>query len=87
MPRTRWRLALLSLVTLSGAVWFGLLMPLSTKIALDYIITDNPGPTGVVPMMQEALGPFEATRADRVRLIWMLGAAMLGIVAYAWWYA
>lgn len=70
---------ILSLVTLSGAVWFGLLMPLSTKIALDYIITDNPGPTGVVPMVQEALGPFESTRADRVRLIWMLGAAMLAV--------
>ena len=67
----------LSLVTLSGAVWLGLLMPLSTKIALDYIITDNPGPTGFPAIVQERLGPFGEVRADRVRLMWLLGAGML----------
>lgn len=69
----------LSLVTLSGAVWLGLLMPLSTKIALDYIITDHPGPTGLPAWVQEHLGPFDAVRADRVRLIWTLGAGMLTV--------
>lgn len=67
----------LSLVTLSGAVWLGLLMPLSTKIALDYIITDNPGPTGFPAVVQERFGPFADVRADRVRLMWLLGGAML----------
>tara|TARA_R110000782_G_scaffold12913_2_gene38207 strand:- start:1009 stop:3036 length:2028 start_codon:yes stop_codon:yes gene_type:complete len=68
---------ILSLVTLSGAVWLGLLMPLSTKIALDYIITDNPGPTGIAAPFQEQFGPFTDVRADRVRLMWLLGAGML----------
>lgn len=72
---------LLSLGTLSVAVWLGLLMPLSTKIALDYIITDHPGPAGIPASVQEAIGPFEPVRADRVRLIWMLGGAMLGVTA------
>lgn len=69
----------LSLVTLSGAVWLGLLMPLSTKIALDYIITDNPGPAGIPAPFQDSLGPFDTDRADRVRLMWMLGAGMLAV--------
>ncbi len=69
----------LSLATLSVAVWLGLLMPLSTKIALDYIITDNPGPAGIPAAVQERLGPFDATRADRVDLMWLLGAGMLGV--------
>jgi ATP-binding cassette subfamily B protein/subfamily B ATP-binding cassette protein MsbA len=72
-----------SLVTLSGAVWLGLLMPLSTKIALDYIITDNPGPTGMPAFVQEAIGPLQAERADRVRLMWLLGAAMLAVTVGA----
>jgi ATP-binding cassette subfamily B protein/subfamily B ATP-binding cassette protein MsbA len=70
---------ILSLVTLSGAVWLGLLMPLSTKIALDYIITDNPGPTGLPPAVQEAIGPVGDGRADRVRLMWVLGGGMLAV--------
>lgn len=69
----------LSLVTLSGAVWLGLLMPLSTKIALDFIITDNPGPAGIPAPFQESLGPFDTDRADRVRLMWLLGAGMLAV--------
>jgi len=66
-----------SLITLSLAVIFGLAMPMSMKIAIDYIINDNPGPTG----LPEFLGDFQATRADRVSLIWMLGGAMLAVTA------
>lgn len=69
----------LSLATLSVAVWLGLLMPLSTKIALDYIITDNPGPAGIPAAVQERLGPFDVSRADRVGLMWLLGAGMLTV--------
>ena len=69
----------LSLTTLSIAVWLGLLMPLSTKIALDYIITDHPGPAGIPARVQEAIGPFEPVRADRVRLMWHLAGAMLAV--------
>ncbi len=63
----------LALVTLSLSVALGLLMPLSTKIAIDYIITDSPGPTGLPAF----LGEFSADKSDRMKLIWMLGGAML----------
>ena len=64
-----------SLATLSMAVVLGLAMPMSMKVAIDYIITDTPGPTG----LPEFLGIYDDSRSDRVGLIWMLGAAMLGI--------
>ncbi|MDF1808965.1 MAG: ABC transporter ATP-binding protein [Phycisphaerales bacterium] len=64
---------LLAMLTLSISVALGLLMPLSTKIAIDYIITDEPGPTGLPSM----LGEFTPEKADRMKLIWMLGLAML----------
>jgi len=63
----------MALVTLSISVALGLLMPLSTKIAIDYIITDSPGPTGLPAF----LGEFAADKSDRMKLIWMLGLAML----------
>ncbi len=67
----------LSLLTLSISVALGLLMPLSTKIAIDYIITDNPGPAG----LPEALGAFTNTRPDRIDLIWKLGIGMLVVTS------
>ncbi|NQX96067.1 MAG: ABC transporter ATP-binding protein, partial [Erythrobacter sp.] len=63
----------MSLVTLSVSVLLGLLLPYSTKIALDYIITDMPGPTG----LPDFVGDFTGERGDRVKLIWMLGGAMV----------
>lgn len=67
----------MSLVTLSTSVLLGLLMPYSTKIAIDYIITDFPGPTGLPGFV----GEFTGDRADRVRLIWLLGGAMVVVAA------
>lgn len=79
----------LSLTTLSVSVWLGLLMPLSTKIALDYIITDHPGPGGLPGWVQEWLGPVGTDRGDRVRLMWLLGGGMLavtgGTIAFGMW--
>ena len=68
---------MMSLVTLSVSVLLGLLLPYSTKIALDYIITDTPGPTGLPAWV----GEFTGERADRVRLIWMLGSAMVVVAS------
>jgi ATP-binding cassette subfamily B protein/subfamily B ATP-binding cassette protein MsbA len=65
----------MSLVTLSVSVLLGLLIPYSTKIAIDYIITDSPGPTGLPGFV----GEFSAERSDRMRLIWMLGGAMVTV--------
>ncbi len=63
----------MALVTLSVSVALGLLMPLSTKIAIDYIITDHPGPAGLPAF----LGEFTGDKSDRMQLIWMLGGGML----------
>jgi len=63
----------LALITLSISVALGLLMPFSTKVAIDYIITDKPGPTGLPAMF----GEYTTDKSDRMQLIWMLGLAML----------
>lgn len=64
---------ILSLATLSISVALGLLLPFSTKVAIDYIITDQPGPTG----LPAYVGQFTDSKPDRLQLIWMLGIAML----------
>ena len=69
----------MALVTLSASVLLGLLMPISTKIAIDYIITNEPGPTG----LPSFLGEFTNEKADRIELIWMLGGAMLVVSVLA----
>ena len=56
-----------ALCTLSVATVIGLAMPASTKIALDYILTDNPGPEGLPAFLPR----------DRMTLLWMLGGAMV----------
>ncbi|MGV6815152.1 MAG: ABC transporter ATP-binding protein [Phycisphaerales bacterium] len=66
-----------SLVTLSVSVMLGLLMPYSTKVAIDYIITDSPGPSG----LPSFLGEVAPDRADRIALIWKLGIGMLIVSA------
>ncbi len=75
----------MSLVTLSVSVLLGLLLPYSSKVAIDYIITDQPGPTGLPAFV----GEFTGERADRIRLIWMLGGTMVvlafGSVAIGMW--
>lgn len=55
-------------VTISALV--GLLAPASTKVAIDYILTDHPGPAGL---------PAWVTERDPVRLLWMLGASLMGV--------
>jgi ATP-binding cassette subfamily B protein/subfamily B ATP-binding cassette protein MsbA len=54
--------------TVSLSAFAGLLMPASTKIALDYILTDHPGPSGL---------PAWVPTRDRLSLLWLLGGAMM----------
>ena len=42
----------LALCTITISTLLGLVLPLSTKIAFDFIITDHPGPTGLPPWAQ-----------------------------------
>lgn len=59
--------------TLSLATGLGLLMPASTKVAIDYILTDNPGPMGL-PAFVPFRGPSPEQRID---LLWLLSGALI----------
>jgi ATP-binding cassette subfamily B protein/subfamily B ATP-binding cassette protein MsbA len=65
-----------ALATLTLSVAAGLAMPASTKIAIDYIITDSPGPSG----LPEWLG---LRHADRLHLLLLLGAAVFALALLA----
>ncbi len=75
----------LSLVTLSVSVGLGLLLPLSTKIALDYVLTDNPGPSGIAERLGVELDALPTAKS----LLWILGGAMVvitvGQILFAMW--
>ncbi len=64
-----------SLATLTIATMITLSLPASTKIAIDYIITDNPGPTG--------LPDWLADGRSRQGLLWILAGAMVVLNAIA----
>jgi ATP-binding cassette subfamily B protein/subfamily B ATP-binding cassette protein MsbA len=66
-------LILAALTTLSFSTALALLMPASTKIVLDYILTDNPGPTALPDFIPYRESTPEARRA----LLWLLSAALL----------
>jgi len=66
----RWVLAV-SLGTLTIATILNLAMPAATKIAIDYILLDTPGPAGI-PV---ALG----LPTDRMSLLWLLCGALVGV--------
>ncbi|MCL4221980.1 MAG: ABC transporter ATP-binding protein/permease [Phycisphaerales bacterium] len=63
----------LCLCTLSVATGLGLIMPASTKVVIDYILTDNPGPEGLPGFV-----PFRGTSpVQRINLLWLLSAALI----------
>jgi ATP-binding cassette, subfamily B, bacterial len=63
----RWTVAF-GVTTVALSVLIGLALPYSTKIAIDYILTDHPGPAGL---------PDWVPTRDRVELLWLLGAALM----------
>ncbi|XVJ59641.1 MAG: ABC transporter ATP-binding protein [Tepidisphaera sp.] len=63
-----------SLGTLSVSTGLALLLPSATKFAVDYAVTDNPGPAGLPPWV-----PIR----DRVALLWTIGALMMLISVVA----
>ncbi len=60
-----------ALGTLTVATLLALISPASTKVVIDYIVTDNPGPAGIPEWL--GLG------TDRIRLLWMVGAALVAL--------
>ncbi|HYE60949.1 MAG TPA: ABC transporter ATP-binding protein [Phycisphaerales bacterium] len=61
----------LALTTLTIVTGIGLLIPAATKIAIDYIITDQPGPTGLPEWLKPRLPD------SRTTLLYWLGGAMI----------
>lgn len=58
----------------------GLVMPAGTKVAIDYIITDHPGPTGIpdwVPLVDGLRG-----ESGRVSLLWWLCGGLMAVVLF-----
>ncbi len=55
----------------------GLIMPAGTKAAIDYIITDHPGPTGIPAWVP--LGDAWRDSAHRAALLWLLCGVLMAI--------
>ncbi len=72
-----------ALTTLSTVTLIGLAIPASTKVALDYILTDHPGPSGLPAFVRDRLGidadPAHIPPELRERLLWELGALMIAL--------
>lgn len=68
----------LALVTLSMVTAVGLIVPASTKVAIDFILTDNPGPEGIPAWARETFG----FTTDRSVLLWRLGMTVVAIAIF-----
>jgi len=69
-----------ALFTLVIVTLLGLLVPLSTKVAFDYILNDTPGPAGLAEVWPAwALRAFGPLPTDRVTLLWLLGGVMVAL--------
>jgi ATP-binding cassette subfamily B protein/subfamily B ATP-binding cassette protein MsbA len=73
-----------AIATVTVATCISLVLPTSTLITIDYIVTDNPGPAGISPRVKEwlqtfglSIDPAAITRGDRVALLWVMGASMV----------
>ncbi len=74
----------LALVTVTVMTLISLVLPAATKVAIDYIITDNPGPAGlpqrVLDVLRISVGDVET---HRKQLLWWLGGVMVALSAVA----
>ena len=65
----RRRTVLLCLCTVSLSAVVGLLSPAMTKVVVDYVLTDHPGPSGIPPSL--------GLPTDRVALLWLIGVTLV----------
>lgn len=72
----RW-LVLAAMATLTIQSSSALLLPACTKVAVDYIITDQPGPTGLPRFLPE----WARDAANREAILWTLCGSMVVLVA------
>jgi len=67
-----------ALGTLTVSTILGLTLPASSKIVIDYVLTDQPGPSGLPAFVREALGSLAD---DRAALLWVISGLMLCVTA------
>jgi len=67
-----------ALLTLTVVTATTLTIPASTKFAVDYIMTDTPGPQGIPDFIATRLPSLH-----REDLLWTLGGAMTGVAAFS----
>jgi ATP-binding cassette subfamily B protein/subfamily B ATP-binding cassette protein MsbA len=75
MLRGRRGLLAFGLTTVTISTLLGLVIPASTKVVIDYVLTDNPGPSGIpdwIPVSD-----------DRRTLLWQVAGAMLVLAIVA----
>ncbi|MEK6704146.1 MAG: ABC transporter ATP-binding protein [Planctomycetota bacterium] len=65
----------LALCTLTLSTLLGLAIPSATKLAIDYVILDHPGPSG--------LPAWLGLPTERMTLLWMISAAMMVLAVLA----
>jgi ATP-binding cassette, subfamily B, bacterial len=81
-PHRAWVMLALGTVTITTLI--SLVVPAATKVAIDYIVTDNPGPTGLPTRVMDLIGlPIAYISSHRAELLWWLGGLMvvLSIIA------
>jgi ATP-binding cassette subfamily B protein/subfamily B ATP-binding cassette protein MsbA len=78
------RAVLFALFTLTITSGITLVVPASTKLAIDYVISETPGPLALPAWAKGTLDiTAPATGAIRFRLLWYLGGAMVVLSALA----
>lgn len=90
-----------ALTTLTISTGIGLILPASTLVVIDYIITDHPGPSGLPAWVRTSLlptfgiapvaasEPFTISATQRIALLYALGVGMLLLtsinIAFSMW--
>lgn len=78
------RAVVFALFTLTITSAVTLVVPASTKVAIDYVIADEPGPLGLPAWVREAAGIGGTVDAGvRVQLLWWVGGTMVALSALA----
>lgn len=74
---------LFALFTLTITTGVFLIIPASTKLAFDYILTDHPGPSGIPHEVLDFLKITPEALAERIPLLWWLSTFVLVITLIA----
>jgi ATP-binding cassette subfamily B protein len=69
----------MALVTLSVSTIIGMVLPVSTKLVMDYVWADDPGPEALAQYVSLPLNADGSP--NRMAMLWIIGAAMITLTA------